>query len=458
MDLTATVTDKAGHTATRTLTVMVGQTVVDNTSPSIVYTGDWHPAASGPGGVSSTEKYTFTPGDWWSLGFTGPSVAFAATVEPHGGKADVSIDGTVVATVDFYAATQAGGRTLFSTTSLSSGAHTIKVVLRSDKNPASDATVMTLEAVTVGATAPPPSGNRSGLAWKNLLWPYRNVGTAAGYTAATKYQEQQCGRLVDGCMAAQYNNQWADIEGLQILQFLADYQGCMPVLMLPPWPNGQGTWTAAASGTYNTHWVKAGQAMAALTTGKFAVRPAWESNGNWYDWSVVSKGGYAAFKAGWQQMITSLRQGLGSRASDMTVSYSLSGLDSYGGDPLANAPDPAYWDVLGIDYYDWNPATTSATSPGRLDMLTTALNFAVSKGKQIALDEWGLHHTGASGEGGDNPLFIEAIFGWVQANLSHVAWVNYFQDDAANNVNSGLFSPDVNNNPNSRAAYLAAIA
>lgn len=320
-------------------------------------------------------------------------------------------------------------------------------------------------------------GARSGLGWNAGLWPLDRSGSAASYTSMQQYQESQSGRKVDVTRAAQYATTWGDITGMQILQFLCDYAnqpgGPIPVIMLPVWPSSiGGSWTAAANGDYDSFYNQIGAQIEALRpSGPVIVELGWEDNGNWYDDSIVNKGGAAAFATGFARLIAAMKKGAGAKASSIKIQQTLSGLDDKGaGDPLTvlvKSILPSI-DIIGMDTYDEQDGddegdamgvTTSSTVPGWAAAYQRLYDFAKANGKLIAFPEWGLNHStghAAGTIGNDNPLFITAMHAWMLAHKDILAWESYFQDDALTNVNSSLFSPDVHNNPLSTAAYKLA--
>lgn len=293
------------------------------------------------------------------------------------------------------------------------------------------------------------------------------------YTSTQQYAESQRGREVDITMSSQYNNgTWGDLTGMQILDFLDDLAnttgGPIPIVMLPPWiptANG-GNWADAGAGTYDADYQAIGARISLVRGNKPTVlRFAWENNGDWYDWGIVniSAGSSAAkaaiFIAGWQRAVQQIRIGAGANASAIIFDYCISNLDDKSGtntlDPLAVCyPGDLYVDVIGQDIYDRDNVTTSDTVPGWHTEMQTAYDFAVAHNKAYSVDEWGLNHStgGSFTRGNDNPHFINAMVYWFNQHLDSLGWENYFQDDDTGNVNSSLWSPDVNNNPNSRSA------
>jgi hypothetical protein len=61
--------------------------------------------------------------------------------------ADVFLDGTKVATVDLYAATQATAQTVWHAENLGNVGHTVKIVVTGQKNVASSGTRVDLDAM-----------------------------------------------------------------------------------------------------------------------------------------------------------------------------------------------------------------------------------------------------------------------------------------------------------------------
>jgi hypothetical protein len=307
-------------------------------------------------------------------------------------------------------------------------------------------------------------GTRSGMSFNDGIWSLDRTGSAASYTSALKYAETARGRLSDLNMSAQYNAKWTDLTGVQILQFLNDYNAPVSILMLPPWPEGQGDWGSAANGSYDSYYKQLGANIASIRpNAKTVLRLGWEFNGSWYDWSVIkAPGGSAAARAtnfinGWHHIADNVRAGAGGQAKNILFDFSTSSTDDYNGNGnVYNLyPGDSYVDVIGMDIYDSGKVTTSDTTPGFNAEMTTGYNFAVQHGKMLSFDEWGMHDTHNGNDGGDNPHFINAMFTWFRAHKSNLAWEQYFQDDALDNVHNSLFSPGLGNyNPNGRAAYL----
>lgn len=104
--------------------------------------------------ITSTGSASFT--------FTGPAVTLLGRKTPSSGFVNVIVDGRSVASVDRYAAANEYQQTIWSSTSLEAGQHTIELQWTSKVNPAVTTSTpsLSLDAFVVPATEPPstPSG------------------------------------------------------------------------------------------------------------------------------------------------------------------------------------------------------------------------------------------------------------------------------------------------------------
>jgi len=64
--------------------------------------------------------------------FYGRSIAWVATRGTHGGRAQVRVDGVLVATIDTYAATTSYRRVVFARTLAARGTHRIQITVLGD--------------------------------------------------------------------------------------------------------------------------------------------------------------------------------------------------------------------------------------------------------------------------------------------------------------------------------------
>jgi beta-galactosidase GanA len=130
----------------------------DDVAPDLAYTGNWThagPSSGCTGGdYDSTESWSTESGDSMSVTFNGTGVEWIGPKNTNGGIAAVSINGTQVATVDTYsAAGKEFQQVLYSATGLSAGSRTLKIVVTGQKNAASSAATVVVDAVNVPTAA-----------------------------------------------------------------------------------------------------------------------------------------------------------------------------------------------------------------------------------------------------------------------------------------------------------------
>lgn len=113
---------------------------------ALTTSGTWT-ADSYAGDFDGNEKYSNIANDYVQITFTGTEVQWISAVYADSGKADVYIDGVLDATVDQYSPGTARQRVVYSKTGLTYGAHTIKIQVRSDKNPASAGYYTVVDAI-----------------------------------------------------------------------------------------------------------------------------------------------------------------------------------------------------------------------------------------------------------------------------------------------------------------------
>jgi beta-galactosidase GanA len=149
-DSTATSTDSAHVTID--LGAHPGYTY-DDPDPAVSYTGSWsHVGAEQNytgGDYQHTESFSGTAGDSASVDFSGTGVKWISSLDANHGTADVYLDGTKVKTVDLYSATKQNQYVAYQASGLSSGPHTLRIVVTGAKNPAAAGTFVTVDAIDV---------------------------------------------------------------------------------------------------------------------------------------------------------------------------------------------------------------------------------------------------------------------------------------------------------------------
>jgi lysophospholipase L1-like esterase len=127
--------------------------VIDETSPSIVWTGEWSSTRSA---LDSGGSVAFIKAmrSGFSLAFTGTRVSVVARTTPSAGISEVRIDGVLVARVDSYSESPRHQQVIFRSDGLAPGEHRITVTATSDLNPASTGRNLILDALVVESSSP----------------------------------------------------------------------------------------------------------------------------------------------------------------------------------------------------------------------------------------------------------------------------------------------------------------
>jgi O-glycosyl hydrolase len=116
-------------------------TVNDNTTGSgtnqFNYSGAWSYTGSQPGAYDSDNHWSSTANNYYTFQFSGQQARVYASMTPNGGIAAFSVDNGAETYFDTYAATRVDDVALFSTPTLASATHTLKVRVTGLKNPAS---------------------------------------------------------------------------------------------------------------------------------------------------------------------------------------------------------------------------------------------------------------------------------------------------------------------------------
>ena len=216
------------------------------------------------------------------------------------------------------------------------------------------------------------------------------------------------------------------------------------VLGVPIIPDGSGgTLAGGASGAYNSYFVTLAQNLVAQGLGNAILRPGWEFNGNWYNWSVANSTDAANFAAFFRNVVTSMRSVSG-QTFQFIWNPNGDGPTNY--TPQQAYPGNAYVDYIGTDIYDncWcspqtpqNAWSAQLTQPWGLDWLTS---FAAQEGKPIAFPEWSVDFR-SDGHGlGDDPYFINQFAGWITTH--NVVFDDMFAfdgPDQQNDITDGSF-------------------
>jgi hypothetical protein len=117
--------------------------IIGCSHPDITYVGKEWIVKNDPSYYQRHVKECNVPGSSVQFTFTGPDIYWRAVADSDGGKADVYIDGKLEETVDCYYRESLPFQFAFIKTGLDrERTHTVRVVIRADKNPKSGGTVI----------------------------------------------------------------------------------------------------------------------------------------------------------------------------------------------------------------------------------------------------------------------------------------------------------------------------
>lgn len=120
--------------------------VVDDRDAGISYSGAWTQNAYANDHLE-TSTFSTAGGSYAQYAFTGTAVHWYGPKGSDHGKADVYIDGVFQQTVDLYSASRQDVADIYSKTGLSDASHTLKVVVRSDRNVSSTGNYVEVDAL-----------------------------------------------------------------------------------------------------------------------------------------------------------------------------------------------------------------------------------------------------------------------------------------------------------------------
>jgi hypothetical protein len=128
------------HTVTR----------IEEDNTAVVYTGTWYSVAR-PDVSGGTVVKADLAGETATLSFNGTGVSWIGFKGPVTGFARVYIDGSLVATINTYAATEQPQAVIFTSGSLAAGPHTLKIEVTGTYDPASCCAWIAVDAFDVSS-------------------------------------------------------------------------------------------------------------------------------------------------------------------------------------------------------------------------------------------------------------------------------------------------------------------
>jgi hypothetical protein len=257
---------------------------------------------------------------------------------------------------------------------------------------------------------------------KTMLGVY--VGNAPSDVAAF---ETWLGRPVDGVLGYTGQANWQDYDGSVGWAAGLWWEINRTVLWSIPLIPVGASLDDAASGEYDSHYLRAARALATfrLQDSVLYIRTGWEFNGDWFPWSAIGK--ERSFINAWRHFVTSFKSVSGRFRFDWCPNFGDTGMD-----PEDAYPGDEYVDLIGMDIYDETIWCNIKNAVARWDYklkvphgLDWHRDFAASHHKPMSYPEWGIGGNGS----GDNPYFIEKMREWCEANKA--VYQTYWNSNAA---------------------------
>lgn len=288
-------------------------------------------------------------------------------------------------------------------------------------------------------------GTLSGMPWKSGLFPMHRGEVVTAF-------EESRGAKADVVTVFPERTSWGSMmEGwiMDDQRIPPGFQGTLDV-GVPLWPD-DGDISTAATGGYNQSWEEFGRMVAAKYPDAY-IRLGWEMNLPGWKHAATPENA-EQWKQAYREAVTSIRRG----GPGLRIAWVVNEGPGQTGTPDAREfyPGDEYVDFIGMDVYDWDPGYVDEASIAKHRDSEYGwnfwLDFAKQRGKKFVLPEWGIA-PGSATSGGDNPTYIDFVYGWLGQNADWIEFESYFQESGAEN-RYALFV----DNPKASAAYTRAI-
>lgn len=202
----------------------------------------------------------------------------------------------------------------------------------------------------------------------------------------------------------------------------------------------------AATGAYDAEYVADAQSIlnAGYSAANLIVRPMWEFNGGFYQWSIwESKNGASAtadFVATFRRIVNAMRSVIpGLRFDWCPLRLS----PRTPAQVEAAYPGDSYVDYIGMDAYNhgsatmdntlrWTQLVQGGSSPGQTVGLQWQRDFADTHVKLCSFPEWGCTHRTDGTGGDDDAYYVNQLLSWIDQLGADglLAYHAYFEKDA----------------------------
>jgi hypothetical protein len=312
--------------------------------------------------------------------------------------------------------------------------------------------------IAVPPTTAPASALVSGLAWPSGVWANQDVAQAARFASIVRG-----GRAIDnypyhtwrGSIASQ--NQPTEWRKSVPANFDQTKQNL--VLAMTTWMGDGSYMNASQAAAFGT------SACSIDTTP--IVRLDWEMNlqdGAGANGAVLTAANFSAWVARFRTVATGIKSTCPGARIDFNPNHGTDQTTGCNSGTYAapnNCSRQAYQslkdvvDIFGIDRYDAWPIVGSSNAGWTSHLngyneLNESRLYALANGEKWSVPEWGLWTGGAGGN--DDPTYITDYITYFAAHAGDIAYEDYF-----NEPDSYIISDLIDNNPNGRAAYRAAI-
>jgi hypothetical protein len=187
---------------------------------------------------------------------------------------------------------------------------------------------------------------------------------------------------------------------------------------------------ACARGDFDGYFRQFGSIFARIGAGQAVVRLGWEANKT-RPWSPDTAANVPDYVACFQREAEALK----STAPNLKIEWTMGRISAVPFNVMDMYPGDEHVDVIGVHYYDnvgpkistqaaWDYHYTR-TYYGGPRGLGTWLAAAKSRGKKLAVSEWGVWDQGDLAKA-DNPAYVENMYRFFRDNAANIAYENYY--------------------------------
>nr|MDT0663715.1 glycosyl hydrolase [Micromonospora sp. DSM 115978] len=424
------------------LVAVVEDTDIGPELNQVTYTSDWV-QCGGCDVPTPNDSYRFSNTDSAVavIRFAGTHVKLHGVMEGTGGRAMVVIDDFPATVVDMKAESPTAA-VFFESTVLADTDHILYLFNLGQTPGEPSADVVTFDRAEIFRdpdVLPRGDGPRSRQPWLS------GVNGDPGTTAADV--DAFCAWRGSACDLAHVfvgRDSWAAVtEPSFAQQNFAGWPGRL-VMSVPPFPENVGaSLETCATGAYDEYWQTFGHTLNITGRQDSVVRIAWQANGNWFEWSGSNPQAYVEC---WRRVADAINA---TADPDPLLEWSINGGYSHNpptGNPTELYPGDEWVDLIGIDYFDQYPPTTSRAqfdaTAAEVGGITWLYNFARAHDKPFGVGQWGVVNAaagGGAGGGGDNALYVQLVREWMLARAGEgMFYESYFTNCDAGGLGSNL--------------------